>query len=846
MEIIAKDEKRAAEQSSSETEKYSKVKDREKVVNKHSLYTQCYVQGVKLILNEMVLRKEQENNDINNIITFMGGRGTGKTTVLREFSDLLKSSNEIGLCNYLEKNGCIIDSRYSQQKIKFTVLPMIDASLLEAGEDPFLLTLASMLDECERYWNNDISVTTFERQEVSRALNEVYRNYLGVQNKETQEDYGESIISKLRSMPSTNKAKIEFDKLLRLFFKIIDRNGMENHFLVVVIDDLDLNIRNGLRMLDQLYKYLNHGQVIVITAVDYKQLNVIAERHFIEDQFKGSQDKQHIEQSKALALDYLDKFLPIAYRIYMPDIIKVAEELEIRTDEEKHFGLKEYVLNKIADKMHIYYDRVGTKRHFAEQDTVRKLMFYSKFLESLNDVTFSECKMIKGVCIQEEKENAISLQNGKMKQYDENHERFNSDIKERMLYEKTTVEQRALFNSLLHRDLGRRARYLIEFKKNWTDDLPLVANIDYREYCYGDILECIYDWGRAVLADKPLLHCIMASFTSEMVREYLNYMYSGKEISRKHSKERLQQFIGTSFMSSWTNEMLPAMDGELRRLEKNIYSDLELSPVIYQYNILLLNWDEKRGDELIEYVIQTILEELAEESWIKILECMDMLLSNCKTGDTGSEHVEYSINIIEGWADAEVIVQYGFKTEKATFDIGGFIIKSIEPVDNQIRFAREIVGKMTNAIIEYLHVKYKESSSYIDTKREEIQRELEKQSMFYNFDKSKDNIAFPFFDLDISYNVIKRVRRKCKDEIKQFKGKRKILDNILRIYHYIENELGRQGEGNGQTKYRDIFRSYPYIVTMKELEANQYFKNYLYTLLNAGVLLQGPESRVDD
>ena len=386
MEIIAKDEKKIIEQKVEGTGQFFKVKREED--KKHSLYAQCYLQGINLILNEIVLRKEERLGDTNNIITFMGGRGTGKTTVLTEFSQLLQDSDESDLYDYLKQNGIETGQGKVQNRIRFKVLPMIDASLLEIGEDPFLLTLASMLAECEKQWNKDVNITTYERQEVSRTLNEVYRNYLGVQSQRVQEEYGESIISKLRSMPSTNKAKTEFDKLLNYFFRVINKDNTATNFLVVVIDDLDLNIKNGLKMLDQLYKYLSHKQVIVLTAVDYKQLSVIAERYFMEDQFKGSKDEVHIKQSKKLALDYLDKFLPIAYRIYMPDILKMGEELAIKVNEEE-YGLKEYILNEIAKKMYIYYDRVGTKRHFVEQDTVRKLVFYSKFLESLNDVDFS-------------------------------------------------------------------------------------------------------------------------------------------------------------------------------------------------------------------------------------------------------------------------------------------------------------------------------------------------------------------------------------------------------------------------------------------------------------------------
>lgn len=822
------------------------VKNEKEIFKKgHSLYQQCYVQGIEIILNN-ILKKDKEK-DINNLIAFIGERGSGKTTALTEFSQILDKSNVLELYENLGKKDIERGHEADLKKKEFKVLPIIDASILEAGEDPFLLTLASLLEECENFWKKDITLNTYERQEMVRAFNEIYRNYVGLQNQESNEYLGESIISILRSMPSSEKVKAEFDKLLDLISRMINQGEDRKNYWVVVIDDLDLNVRNGMKMLEKLYKFLTHKDVIVITAIDYKQLSIIAEHYFLEEQFKGSKDSYHTEHSKELALDYLDKFLPIAHRIYMPDIVKRRYELEIKEEIEEEnkqkYNLKDYILLRIAEKMHIYYDTAGTKIHFAEQDTVRKVFLYAEFLESLNDVAFTDCKMIKGICDIEsiEKKEKIALeQNNKMEIYDVNHERFNSDIKERMLYEKTTSEQRVLFETLVKMDLRKRAQYFCKFKDKWLAGKTMDANIDGYEYAYGDMLECIYTWGRESLADKQLLHCIMASFTTEMVREYLNYMYSGNENSRERSKERLKQFVGVSFMNDWLNVVLPTMNYNKRRKDKDKYRDLELLPVEYKCSYRLQRSEAEELEKRIDNDWKQISGILREKKWIKILECMDMLLSNCKTNHLKNEHVEFNIEIKENGIDTIVMI-CRFATEQATFDIGGFIIKSIESVDERKQCSSKIVDKMKKAILRFLKERYKEQDDYINNKSEEIRKELEMHSMFYQWETAKDDIAFPFFDLDLSYNVMKRVRKRYKEKMYISMLSKNILKPFLKIYDWIEEELNRQNGGIIQNDYGKKFADYPFILTIRELLGSEELNRFLYNLFNAGMELPSPD-----
>ena len=47
------------------------------------------------------------------------------------------------------------------------------------------------------------------------------------------------------------------------------------HYLVIPIDDLDMNIKNGYEQLEQIRKYLMIPKVIVLISANYDQLEKI-------------------------------------------------------------------------------------------------------------------------------------------------------------------------------------------------------------------------------------------------------------------------------------------------------------------------------------------------------------------------------------------------------------------------------------------------------------------------------------------------------------------------------------------------------------------------------------------
>ena len=243
----------------------------------------------------------------------------------------------------------------------------------------------------------------------------------------------------------------------------------------------------------------------------------------------------------------------------MPDFERILKNTYIVEDEkiEKTNGgglpVKEYLLGKIAGHMHIYYDLCGLKKHFAETNTVRELVVYNEFLNSLKYVDLSKLKIILYKSNHSKDDNLRML-----KIYDKNYRRFEDDVIERMAQDILTPEQRTAFHSLISRDLERRARYFVNSYRQY--DGITFGDIDgegkyiisetnkesryiEEQYSYGQLLEHIYTWGRISqggnFEDKPYMWCILASFTIEMTREYLHYYYNpdDKRRNNKYNKK---------------------------------------------------------------------------------------------------------------------------------------------------------------------------------------------------------------------------------------------------------------------------------------------------------------------
>ena len=603
-------------------------------------------------------------------------------------------------------------------------------------------------------------------------FDEVYKCYK--QSKEKQVMLGDTVLAKLKNLASSLKTKESCDKLIRKFLEFMRQGTCKREgdvFLVVTVDDLDLNMESGYRILENLYRYLNNPQVIVLIAVDHMQIRLISDKHFIEAlHVKGAEDKSmYVDQAVHLSGDFLMKVLPLSNRVYMPDkknILKRAMLVEV----DRSSPLKQFILGKIAEKMGIYYDAVGLKWHFCVPQTLRELIQYNDFLKTLYDIEDAECS----------EEERIRL-------YEVNHERFDRNISENMAIKILNSKQQRIFGLILDRNIERRAGYAINFLNAMRKDAAqedkqqkLPDSVDDQNYCYSDLLEAIYALGRENYDEKPLVHCVLASFTSEMTKEYYNYVNNPSKSAQDEAAGRLESFLGNTFGGNWFGNMGPRVVAD---------KNMEVSPIILRYvgqgDIDKFKYDLEMSNDQEMNQIENI------SDFIPMLESVFALFPYYYDANGNRTEPVWRMIFNGGYGenDNTCSIEVRVLNEKADFDIWGFVGKEII-IESKCKLQRQtdkIVDSLLSCIIHY----YEKKEKTVTEEQKNIWREhLLGKSIWSKGTERK--IHFPFYNLDLAYNVMKRVRRKM-GQVETI-DKNEILTYLQKVYGYIVYELQREDQ----------------------------------------------------
>ena len=765
-------------------------------------------------------KAERENN---NIFAFIGSRGSGKTTAINEFCRILYQ--------YEDKYRKWEDNFTERERIntdrRFYIMPPVDASSLDAGEDLMELIWANMYHAFERkaksrggsrYSGDELQKT------IIKEFDEVYKNYRNIGHGERREILGESVLVKLKNVSSSLKTRDIFARLTENFLKLLDEGrNSDDSYLVVVVDDLDLNLNNGYEMLEQLHKYLSDPRIIVLIAIDYRQMYKICENYFfnsmmpihnIHDVYKKLED-----QVKKLTNDYLLKVLPTENRIYLPGENLISREIIIE-DGDSSKTVKEFILEKIARKMGIFYDGKGKKKHFCMPSTVRELITYNHFLDSLY-----EMKEIDQMAEKNGKEK------GWIQLYDQNHERFNDDIANRMATQLLDEEQSALYSSIVHRNIERRAKYAVNFIQNWLgkksnpegQGIKQSDNVDNLFYCYGSLLNKLYLLGREDYRDKPLVHCLLASFTSEMVREYYSWKKNGDKAARRRAQDRLENFLGNTFGGEWSKDIAPqiifpggnssdqkdkkeAGEGKaeekskenVKQTDSNVegqkneqgsegsgnkkkekeneinygYTHEALISAVSISTVIMVNEKESSIDQVIEEI-------LAE---IPYMECFILLLSNFKDESGMKVTPEWTWKIRE--LEERISIEVRSNASQADYDIFGFIGKELNSSFYKDKFLNTMIQNIQNTLYDYA----KATRQNFDTKMQKVlQKKITERSIWRNW--KQEEISFPFYNLDLAYNVMKRAKQSILAEMSRTIKEEQIGSYLRRVYGYIAHEL---------------------------------------------------------
>lgn len=806
-------------------------------------------------------KEEKRHQEFSNILTFIGKRGTGKTSAMLSFMESLKDYNRTRRF----KNSQNMFFKFKQDNIEFSCLDCIDGSLLERGEDIFKIVLAQMyqkfLDLDKRHELSSIGEEGeggYRNRELLEKFENLYKVICRLDSMSEENVLaGESYMSSLRNLASSQKIKETFEQLVRNYLSNLRYRSQnfslepDQHFLIVTVDDLDLNIQNGFSMLERIHRYLMVPNVIVLLSLDYEQTLLIGRKNFYKVLPKvDSVLNEGMSSVQKVTIDYLEKVLPINYRVYMPEVIEFSSN---ENQQLNSYGKqKKFLMCTLLEKSGVAFDSQGLKPHFYEPKSIRML---SNFLMSMRYMENLDIFDSKGI-IKSSPKDAKAI-------WEMNYHFLKADLSTRLCVEKIVREEdKAFFNRVLATDVRRGIEMVIDFGREKIKEKVKLPS----EYSYGIFINTLYYLGRVEAETyKPLVHCLLAYFSYEIFKIYLYEKYDIKDTQGNPitAKGTFKSIVSDSVAGIWNDLFLPKIlldkvktkDSAIdTNRENSSHIDIEDKVSIDQTKRKVMrSLFSKELPEVSEFWMAKNFRENAREDMPLVLknyilntEILFMSLNQFQISGTVREDqwgCELS-RIRKENSVGEMIVPIMYveddNKEKITsinakFDIFAFIENSIGGYERLKKFEEALV----KAIEQY----YCKKTGYEQLSFSTDGLLAQKYQMWKK--KYRDDIPFPLYWIDMSYNIIKREKRRAEKENPEGMDENSLFKYMRKVYRNLKNQLESQEkfyDKNNKRKTSDKtinisekFAECPYVEYFLE-DANieqkqQYFADIVSKLL---------------
>lgn len=277
---------------------------------------------------EHSLEKFINENQISNVISFLGERGMGKSSVMLSFAYYLKTYYQ---------NDDLVKNKYRvtiKDNQGFCVLSKIDAAMIGAGENLLDIVLAKMWDDYTVRMDYQ-GVCKYLRENIRNEFSDVKSLYSEYQNfsKNATKLEKNSDLSELHTLSRSLNLRKKFAELVACYLESFKEISKDN-YLVICIDDLDIVKDGTYDILEQIRMFLTIPKVIIMVTADIERLTLDISSIFSEKLISSHNKKEeYIDMVHTYSGDYLSKILPINMRIYMPSFNVSYPEVSIYQKE---------------------------------------------------------------------------------------------------------------------------------------------------------------------------------------------------------------------------------------------------------------------------------------------------------------------------------------------------------------------------------------------------------------------------------------------------------------------------------------------------------------------------------
>lgn len=374
-------------------------------ISENDIFLDVYKQAASRVEDIVTATSNLKANEthgdyLNNIIAFSGERGQGKSSAMISFTEYLLN---------ISKSESKMGFGYNTKDYKFIKIDTIDPSTFEDMHNILEMIIARMYNKFEEeYRKNNEFVTREQKVKIMDMFQRVYENLCLIRNprklEELEYDY-EGSIQKIAHIGDSTKVQENIINLVKIYLEIF-AEGADKSFLVIPIDDLDINIKHAYKIAEQIRKYLVIPNVIIIMAIKIEQLKKCVEKEFREQLSSLIIAKNRIDNDEPnnMATKYVEKLIPDGRKINLPEIrvisqsgndeIKLIYKARVTgkniLESDIRRGIEETLLGYIYDKTKIIFVKPRNSVHNIIPNTLREVVNLLSVLGKMPDLNNDE------------------------------------------------------------------------------------------------------------------------------------------------------------------------------------------------------------------------------------------------------------------------------------------------------------------------------------------------------------------------------------------------------------------------------------------------------------------------
>lgn len=255
---------------------------------------------------------------MNNMIGFMGERGTGKTSAMLSFAAGLERSSGVNTVLTLFANKRLNNLK-TYKTINFQVMDVIDPTLINDNESIVQVIVATLFQEAKQEMMQESEANS---EELIMQFERVFKCLKNISHEKVIDKISElDVLEGLNELASSTSLRKELGKLIECYMVFKGKSKDGKNFLVIPIDDMDLNINNTERMIEEIRKYLMLPNVILLVAAKFEQLVDSMEKAYLKEYEALVKNNDNRIQAQSMAIRYLEKLLPTNRKNHMPNLM---------------------------------------------------------------------------------------------------------------------------------------------------------------------------------------------------------------------------------------------------------------------------------------------------------------------------------------------------------------------------------------------------------------------------------------------------------------------------------------------------------------------------------------------